>query len=152
MCLCVFVCVCSRCAGRLQWDHLCLWSDVIREDTHNGGECVFVAVCVCSLVCVCSSQLHCPLTCSWSLIGSGQPPRQPADGHHPPDLQGHLRPHLLHGREPGVPHQGDDVINFTSCQVSPVRLPELLPAVGVAEASTDPPTGTCCLTLKVMWL
>lgn len=28
----------SRCAGRLQWDHLRLRTDVLREDTHHGGE------------------------------------------------------------------------------------------------------------------
>lgn len=27
----------SRCAGWLQWDHLRIWTDVLREDTHHGG-------------------------------------------------------------------------------------------------------------------
>lgn len=38
----------------------------------------------------------------------GQTARPAADGHHPPHRPGHLQPHLLHGREPGVPHQGGD--------------------------------------------
>ena len=37
----------------------------------------------------------------------GQAPWPPADGHHPSYSQGHLWPHLLHGWEPGVPHQGN---------------------------------------------
>lgn len=47
----------------------------------------------------------------WILIAncvilSGKPPRPAADGHHSPHRRGHLQPHLLHGWEPGVPHQG----------------------------------------------
>lgn len=36
----------------------------------------------------------------------GQTARPAADGHHPPHRPGHFQPHLRHGREPGVPHQG----------------------------------------------
>lgn len=31
-----------RCAGWIQWHHLCLWADILWEDSHYGGE-MFVA-------------------------------------------------------------------------------------------------------------
>lgn len=39
---------------------------------------------------------------------SGQAARSPADGHHPTHRPRHLQPHLLHGRDPRVPHHGGD--------------------------------------------
>lgn len=27
-----------RCSGRLQWDNICLWSNFLRQNTHNGGK------------------------------------------------------------------------------------------------------------------
>ena len=51
----------------------------------------------------------------WAGSSPGEAPQPPADGHHPAHLQRHLRPHLLHGREPGVPHQGKLSATMASC-------------------------------------
>ena len=61
-----------RCSLWIQWNYICLRSDVFRKDPYYGG-------------------------------GNQRPNYA---GHHPKDRQRHLQPHLLHGGEPGVPHQG----------------------------------------------
>lgn len=68
--------------------------------------------------------------CLWSKLqtwpmSSGEPARPSADGNHPPDRQRHLWPHLLHGREPGVPHQGDDLISEAAMSSQAQRHPPL---------------------------
>lgn len=55
------------------------------------------------------------------LLCSGQTARPPADGHHPSHRPRHLWPHLLHGREPGVPHQGGENLRAFHPTVTTLR-------------------------------
>lgn len=37
-----FLCLAAnRCSGRLQWDNICLWADILWQNTHNGGKIRF---------------------------------------------------------------------------------------------------------------
>lgn len=117
---------CFRCFGRIQRDDLRIWTDVVREDTHHGGQRSFFlnpfkfwkgrkVKMVPQPSDDCDDEFQNKTTaehqskkkkcCMVTMIRfSGELTRSSADGNRSSDFQRHFRSHLFHGWKPGIPH------------------------------------------------